>query len=85
MSKKEHGLSPIESIATENLQTIAVEVEDFDFEKLGNFLEATSYIQLAAERYLPPYRKCKLKTKKFTCMIDFPELSVMICKAMLFI
>ena len=35
MSKKEHGLSPIESIATENLQTIAVEVEDFDFEKLG--------------------------------------------------
>ena len=50
MSKKEHGLSPIESIATENLQTI--EVEDFDFEKLGNFLEATSYIQLAAEPLL---------------------------------
>ena len=82
MSKKEHGLSPIESIATENLQTIAVEVEDFDFEKLGNFLEATSYIQLAAE---PLYRKCKLKTKKFMCMIGFPELSVMTCKAMLFI
>ena len=82
MSKKEHGLSPIESIATENLQTIAVEVEDFDFEKLGNFLLIFNWL---LNRYLPPYRKCKLKTKKFTCMIDFPELSVMICKAMLFI
>ena len=34
-SKKEYGLSQIENIVTENLQTIVVEVEDFDFEKLG--------------------------------------------------
>lgn len=85
MSKKEHGLSPIESIATENLQTIAVEVEDFDFEKLGNFLEATSYIQLAAEPLLTSIQEVQIKNEKFMCMIGFPELSVMTCKAMLFI
>ena len=64
MSKKEHGLSPIESIATENLQTIAVEVEDFDFEKLGNFLEATSYIQLAAEPLLTSIQEVQIKNEK---------------------
>lgn len=64
MSKKEHGLSPVESIATENLQTIAVEVEDFDFEKLGNFLEATSYIQLAAEPLLTSIQEVQIKNEK---------------------
>lgn len=63
-SKKEYGLSQIENIATENLQTIAVEVEDFDFEKLGNFLETTSYIQLAAEPLLTSIQEVQIKNEK---------------------
>lgn len=63
-SKKEYGLSQIENIATENLQAIAVEVEDFDFEKLGNFLETTSYIQLAAEPLLTSIQEVQIKNEK---------------------
>ena len=63
-SKKEYGLSQIENIATENLQTIAVEVEDFDFEKLGDFLETTSYIQLAAEPLLTSIQEVQIKNEK---------------------
>lgn len=63
-SKKEYGLSQIENIATENLQAITVEVEDFDFEKLGNFLETTSYIQLAAEPLLTSIQEVQIKNEK---------------------
>ena len=63
-SKKEYGLSQIENIVTENLQTIVVEVEDFDFEKLGNFLETTSYIQLAAEPLLTSIQEVQIKNEK---------------------
>ena len=63
-SKKEYGLSQIENIATENLQAIVVEVEDFDFEKLGNFLETTSYIQLAAEPLLTSIQEVQIKNEK---------------------
>ena len=63
-SKKEYGLSQIENIATENLQAIAVEVEDFDFEKLGNCLETTSYIQLAAEPLLTSIQEVQIKNEK---------------------
>lgn len=63
-SKKEYGLSQIENIATENLQAITVEVEDFDFEKLGDFLETTSYIQLAAEPLLTSIQEVQIKNEK---------------------
>lgn len=63
-NKKEYGLSQIGNITTENLQTITVEVEDFNFENLGNFLEATSYIQLAAEPLLTSIQEVQIKNEK---------------------
>ena len=54
----------MENITRANLQTITVEVEDFNFEDLGNFLEVTSYIQLAAEPLLASIQEIQIKNEK---------------------
>lgn len=79
-NKKEDALFSMENITRANLQTITVEVEDFNFEDLGNFLEVTSYIQLAAEPLLASIQEIQIKMRRSTYMINLPELFVMICK-----
>ena len=54
----------MENITKANLQTITVEVEDFNFEDLGNFLEVTSYIQLTAEPLLASIQEIQIKNEK---------------------
>ena len=63
-NKKEDALFSMENITRANLQTITVEVEDFNFEDLGNFLEVTSYIQLAAEPLLASIQEIQIKNEK---------------------
>lgn len=61
-----------------------METEDFNFENLGDILRTVSYIQLAAEPLLASIEEVQIKNEKFTCTIDLPELSVMICRGMSF-
>lgn len=63
-NKKESGLSRIGNIAIENLQTITVETEDFNFENLGDILRTVSYIQLAAEPLLASIEEVQIKNEK---------------------
>lgn len=48
----------------DSLQTITVEVEDFNFDNLGDILETTSYIQLAAEPLLASIEDIQIKNEK---------------------
>lgn len=53
-----------ENITTDNIQTIAVEVQPESFEHLGDYLNTSSYIQLASEPLLAAIKETQIKEEK---------------------
>ena len=63
-NRSNESLFQAENISTEGLQTITVEVEDYDFEYLGKYLKAASYVQLAAEPLIGDIKEVQIKNEK---------------------
>lgn len=64
-NKKENQLQlQSENIATNKLQAIPVEVENQNFEHLGDYLKTSAYIQLAAEPLLAAIKEIQIKNDK---------------------
>ena len=53
-----------ENISTEKLQTVEVKVEDRNFEKLGQYMKAGTYIQLAADPLIGIIEDVQIKENK---------------------
>lgn len=64
-NKKENQLQvQSEKIIKDKLQTIPVEVENQNFEHLGDYLKTSSYIQVAAEPLLAAIKEIQIKNDK---------------------
>lgn len=53
-----------ENISTEKLQTVEVKVEDRNFDKLGQYMKADTYIQLAADPLIGIIEDVQIKENK---------------------
>lgn len=53
-----------ENISTEKLQTIKIEVEDHNFEKLGQYIKACTYIRLASEPLIGIIEDIQIKNNR---------------------
>lgn len=62
--QKQTKLQNTQEISTQNVKTIIVETESKDFEKLGNYLKATSYVQLASEPLVSDITEIQIKNDR---------------------
>lgn len=73
-SNKGEVLLQTENISTEELQTIAVEVEDYNFENLGKYIKTTTYVQLAAEPLIGVIKDIQIKNDKIYLLDNFARI-----------
>ncbi|WP_288861759.1 6-bladed beta-propeller [uncultured Bacteroides sp.] len=73
-NRSNESLFQAENISTEGLQTITVEVEDYDFEYLGKYLKAASYVQLATEPLIGAIKEVQIKNEKIYVLDAFSRI-----------
>lgn len=73
-NKKDEAPLPKENISTEELQTISVEVENYNFENLGQYLKATAYVQLATEPLVGTIKDMQIKNDKIYLLDNFSRI-----------